>query len=76
MPALDGGATRPMNRSPHSWRLVGASTPSRSVAFFRSSARRSARASEASAIRRICRRSWGRAAAIARWKWARAFLAS
>ena len=26
-----------MNRNPHSWRLVGASTPSRSVAFFRSS---------------------------------------
>jgi len=33
-----------------------------------SSGRRSASAREASAMRRICMRSWGRAAAIARWK--------
>ncbi len=76
VPALLGGATRPMNFSPRSWRLVGASTPRRSVARLRSSARRSASASDASAIRRSCRRSCGRAAAIARWKWARAALAS
>jgi hypothetical protein len=74
--AFCGGATSPMSRSMNSWRLVGGAWPSRVTASLRSSGRRSARASDASAIRRSCMRSCGRAAAIARRKCARAVSAS
>ena len=66
----------PMKRSSSSWRLDGGVWPSFSAATFRSPARRSASASDASAIRRSCRRSCGRAAAIAARKCSRERLAS
>ena len=76
MPALAGGAITPMTRSANSWRFVGGVCPSFSAAIFRSPARRSASASEASAMRRSCSRSCGREAAIAMRKCSRARLAS
>ena len=75
-PALLGGAITLITRSISSWRLVGGVPPSFSVATLRSPARRSASASEASAMRRSCRRSCGRAAAIAARKCSRDFAAS
>ena len=66
--ALAGGASRPMRRSSRSWRLEGGAWPRRSTAALRSSGRRSASASEASAMRRSCMRSCGREAAMARRK--------
>src|SRR3954451_14426709 len=75
-PALGGGAITPITRSISSWRLVGGVPPSFSVATFRSPARRSARASDASAMRRSCSRSCGREAAIAARKCSRALAAS
>ena len=74
--APGGGATRPMKRSASSWRLVGGVWPSFSAATLRSPARRSASASEASAMRRSCSRSCGRAAAIAARKCSRERFAS
>ena len=71
MPALAGGAMIDIARSANSWRLVGGVWPSFSVAVLRSPARRSASASEASAMRRSCSRSCGRAAAIATRKCSR-----
>ena len=76
MPALGGGATMPMTRSASSWRLLGGVCPSFSAATLRSPARRSASASEASAMRRSCSRSCGRAAAMATRKCSRERLAS
>ena len=70
------GEMSPMRRRMNSWRLDGACWPSFSTAAFRSSGRRSASASEASAIRRSCMRSCGRAAAIALRKCSRAVCAS
>ena len=55
---------------------LGGAWPSRSTACLRSSGRRSASASDASAMRRSAMRSCGRAAAIARWKCLRAVSAS
>src|SRR4051794_38185372 len=75
-PALGGGAMTPITRSISSCRLLGGVPPSFSVATFRSPARRSASAKEASAIRRNCRRSCGREAAIAARKCSRALVAS
>src|ERR1019366_1901274 len=68
IPAEAGGTSRPMARRAKSWRPLGGACPRRSTALLRSPARRSARASDASAMRRICIRSCGRAAAMARWK--------
>ena len=68
IPADAGGISRPIARSANSWRPLGGAWPRRSTALLRSPARRSASASEASAMRRSCIRSCGRAAAIARWK--------
>src|ERR1019366_913275 len=68
IPAEAGGTSRPMARRAKSWRPLGGACPRRSTALMRSPARRSARASDASAMRRICIRSCGRAAAMARWK--------
>ena len=65
-----------MSRSTKSWRLDGAVWPIFSTAALRSSGRRSASASDASAMRRSCMRSCGRAAAIALRKCSRALAAS
>ncbi len=75
-PAPGAGASSPAKRSSSSWRFDGASWPSFSTAALRSSGRRSASASDASAMRRICMRSWGLAAAIARRKYSREASAS
>ncbi len=58
-PALAGGISSPIMRSMNSWRPDGASWPSFSIAAFRSSGRRSARAIEAFIIWRSAGRSCG-----------------
>ena len=76
MLAPGGGATMPMKRRASSCRLVGGVWPSFSAAALRSAGRRSASASDASAMRRSCSRSCGRAAAIAARKCSRERFAS
>src|SRR5918999_128566 len=65
-----------MSWSIRSWRFDGGAWPSFSAATLRSPARRSASASDASAMRRSWSRSCGRAAAIAALKCSRDRLAS
>ncbi len=59
IPALAGGATRPISRSRSSCREEGASWPSFSMAALRSSGRRSASARDAFIIWRSAGRSCG-----------------
>ena len=64
MPAEAGGTSSPMALRANSWRPLGGAWPRRSTAVLRSPARRSARAREASAMRRM-----SSAPAAARWRW-------
>ena len=73
---LGGGATRPISRSISSWRVVGGSWPSFSIASFSSSGLRSACASDAFIIWRSAGRSCGWQPASASLKYWRAASAS